>query len=279
MRLDSKKMVLITSVFMFGTVASSFAATTVGGELDDGAAREAKTVTATTYTVGLGVAMIPQYEGSKDYNAAPAPFFRAQMPTGQFLQLIGGTLTANLVEDHTWQAGPLLRYRGERNPDDIDNNYVKYNTKKVDAAIELGGFVGFQANQWNARFEMAQDVAGGHEGLLATLTGGYTYLITKDASVGLNLSTTYASSDYMHAYFNTYDINQSSGIAHSYTADAGIKDVTASVTGRFRLDNNWGLIGAVRFTELSNGAADSPVVKNDGSSSQMIAAVLATYTF
>ena len=279
MKLDFKKMMLMTSVLMLSAAASSFAATTVGGVLDDGAAKDVKVVTSTTYTVGLGVAMVPQYEGSKDYNVAPAPYFRAQMPTGQYLELIGGTLTANLVEDHTWQAGPLLRYRGERNPADIDNYYVKKYTNKVDAAVELGGFVGFQANQWNARFDMAQDVADGHKGLLATLSGGYTYLITKDASVGLNLSTTYASSDYMHAYFNTSDNFNSPLITHTYTADAGIKDVSASVTGRFRLDNNWGLIGAVRFTELSNGAADSPVVKNDGSSSQMIAAVLATYTF
>ena len=278
MRLDSKKMVLITSVFMFGTVASSFAATTVGGELDDGAAREAKTVTATTYTVGLGVAMIPQYEGSKDYNAAPAPFFRAQMPTGQFLQLIGGTLTANVVEDHTWQAGPLLRYRGERNPADIDNNYVKYNTKKGDAAIELGGFVGFQANQWNARFEIAQDVADAHDGLLATLSGGYTFPLSDVASVALNLSSTYASDKYMEAYFNGPIVVGSTPVGY-HTAGAGIKDVSAAVIGRYSIDRNWGLMGAVRLTSLVGDTADSPVVKNGGSDSQMVVGVLATYAF
>jgi outer membrane scaffolding protein for murein synthesis (MipA/OmpV family) len=201
------------------------------------------------------------------------------MATGQYLQLMGGTLTVNIVEDKTWQAGPLLRYRGERKPSDIDNSYVKNYTRKVDAAFELGGFVGFQSNQWNARFEMAQDVAEAHKGLLATLSGGYTFPLTDVASVALNLSTTYASSDYMHAYFNTSDNYNSPGILHTYTADAGMKDVSAAVIGRYRIDSNWGLIGAVRLTELGNAAADSPVVKNGGSATQMTAGVLATYNF
>ena len=266
MKRELKRVLAVTSVCMLGAASGSFAATTVGGDLDDGTIQVVK---ATTYTVGLGVAAVPQYEGSKDSKGAPVPFFRAQMATGQYLQLMGATLTANLVEGKTWQAGPLLRYRGERNPDDIDNLYVK-SLKKVDAAVELGGFVGFQENRWNARFEMAQDVADAHKGLLATLSGGYTFPLSREASLALNLSTTYASDNYMEAYFNTPTYNK---------AGAGIKDVSLAVIGRYRIDNNWGLMGAVRLTELTGDAADSPVVKNDGSSSQMIVGVLATYAF
>ncbi|HIJ86273.1 MAG TPA: MipA/OmpV family protein [Desulfuromonadales bacterium] len=277
MKKDLKKVMVVISAFMLSMASSSFAATTVGGDLDDGTTQ---TVTAPTYTVGLGLAALPQYEGSKDYNGALVPFFRAQMATGQYLQLMGGTLTVNIVEDKTWQAGPLLRYRGERKPSDIDNSYFKnHPIKVVDAAVELGGFVGFQANEWNARFEMAQDVADAHKGLLATLSGGYTYAITKDASLGLNLSTTYASSNYMETYFSGPIFNGNTQIGY-HTAEAGIKDVAAAVIGRYRIDPHWGLIGAVRLTELvGDGASNSPVVKDGGSSTQMTAGVLATYKF
>ncbi|MFZ4855793.1 MAG: MipA/OmpV family protein [Desulfuromonadaceae bacterium] len=276
MKTDFKKVMLVISACILGMASSSIAATGVGGDLDDGTTRVVK---ATTYTVGLGVAAVPQYEGSKDYNAAAVPFFRAQMATGQYLQLMGGALTVNIVEDKTWQAGPLLRYRGERKPSDIDNSYVKNRTNKVDAAVELGGFVGFQANEWNARFEMAQDVADAHKGLLATLSGGYTYPLSDVASVALNLSTTYASSNYMEAYFNGPIFANNTKVG-DHTADAGIKDVAAAVIGRYRIDSNWGLIGAVRLTELvGDGASDSPVVKDGGSSSQMTVGVLATYKF
>ena len=270
MKRELRRVLAVTSVCLLGAASGSFAATTVGGELDDGTMQVVK---ATTYTVGLGVAAIPEYEGSKDYKGAPVPFFRAQMVSGQYLQLMGATLTVNLVSDKTWQAGPLARYRGERKPEDIDNDYVKNNTTKVDAAIELGAFVGFQANQWNARLEVAQDVADAHDGLLATLSGSYTFALSPEASLALNLSTTYASDNYMEAYFNG---PTTTGYYH---AGAGIKDVSAAVIGRYSIDRNWGLMGAVRFTELVGDAADSPVVKNDGSSSQMQIGALVTYAF
>ena len=34
---------------------------------------------------------------------------------------MGAALMVNLLPDKTWQADPLVRYRGERNKDDIDN--------------------------------------------------------------------------------------------------------------------------------------------------------------
>jgi outer membrane protein len=149
---------------------------------------------------------------------------------------------------------------------------------KVDAAVEVGGFVGFQANQWNARLEAAADVANGHDGGLATLSGGYTFPLSDVASVALNLSTTYASDNYMDSYFSGPVYVGYTRIGY-YTAGAGIKDVSLAVIGRYRIDNNWGLMGAVRLTELTGDAADSPVVKNGGSSSQMVVGVLATYAF
>jgi outer membrane scaffolding protein for murein synthesis (MipA/OmpV family) len=278
MKKELKRVLAATSVCMLGAASGSFAATSVGGGLDDGTVPVVK---ATTYTVGLGVAAIPQYEGSKDSKGAPVPFFRAQMSNGMYLQLMGATLTANLLPDKTWQAGPLLRYRGERKPEDIDNFYVKYQMlgkAKVDAAKEVGGFVSFQANQWNARLEAAADVGNGHEGGLATLSGGYTFPLSDVASVALNLSSTYASDNYMDAYFSGPIVAGYTPIGY-YTAGAGIKDVSVAVIGRYRIDNNWGLLGAVRLTELTGDAADSPVVKNGGSSSQMVVGVLATYTF
>jgi len=274
MKRELWRVLAVTSVCLLGAASGSFAATSVGGGLDDGTVPEVK---ATTYTVGLGVAAIPQYEGSEDMKGAPVPFFRAQMASGQYLQLMGATLTVNLVPDKTWQVGPLLRYRGERNPDDIDNTYVK-SLGKIDAAVELGAFVGFQANQWNARFEIAQDVADAHDGLLATLSGGYTFPLSDVASVALNLSSTYASDKYMEAYFNGPIVVGSTPVGY-HTASAGIKDVSAAVIGRYSIDRNWGLMGAVRLTSLVGDTADSPVVKNGGSDSQMVVGVLATYAF
>jgi outer membrane protein len=274
MKKELKRVLAVFSVCMLGAASSSFAAVTMGGDLDHGSPPEVK---ATTYTVGLGVGMIPDYEGSDNYKATPIPYFRAQMATGQYLQLLGGTLTANLMQGSTWQAGPLLRYRAERN-DDVENEQVK-RLKKVDAALELGGFVGFQQNQWNAKFDIAQDVAGGHEGFLATLTGGYTFIRTQTAMLGLNLSTTYASSQYMDSYFTVTPAGFFRSRLMPYNASAGFKDVAATLIGRYNFDRHWGIMGALQLKELVGDAADSPVTDHAGSAGQMALGVLATYTF
>ena len=279
MKKELKRVMAVISVCMLGAVSSSFAAVSMGGDLDGGAAPEVK---ATTYTVGLGVALLPDYEGSEDYQGAPVPYFRAQLATGQYLQLLGPTLTANLLQGTTWQAGPLVRYRAERN-DDVENNQVKW-MKKVDAAIELGGFVGFQQNHWNAKFDIAQDVAGGHEGFVATLTGGYTFIRTQATMLGLNLSTTYASSQYMDSYFSVSPIDSirtgfSGQRLQVYNASAGIKDVAATLLGRYNFDRHWGLLWAVQFKELVGGASGSPVVDHAGSPGQLTVGAVGTYTF
>jgi outer membrane protein len=279
MKKELKRVLAVISFCMLGAASSSFAGVSVGGDLDAGAPPDVKT---TTYTLGLGVGIVPDYEGSEDYKGAPVPYFRAQMANGQYLQLLGGTLTANLLQGATWQAGPLVRYRAERN-DDVENNQVKW-MKKVDAALELGGFVGFQQDKWNAKFEIAQDVAGGHEGFLATLTGGYTFIRSQTTMLGLNLSTTYASSQYMDSYFSVSPIDSiRTGFSGQrlpvYNASAGIKDVAATLLGRYNFDRHWGLLWAVQFKELVGGASGSPVVDNAGSQGQLAAGVVATYTF
>lgn len=274
MKRELKRVLAVTSVCMLGAVSSGFAAVTVGGDLDDGTVQAVK---ATTYTVGLGAALVPEFEGSEDYKGAPVPYFRAQLASGEYLQLIGGTLTANLVEGGTWQFGPLVRYRAERN-DDVSNERVK-RMKQVDAAVEVGGFIGFQANQWNARLEMSHDFADGHDGSLASLSGGYTFVLSPAATLGLNLSTTYASDDYMSTYFSVTPQNVGfSGLPY-YRAESGFKDVAATLIGRYSIDKNWGIIGAVQAKGLIGDAADSSIVDIAGSSSQMTVAVLATYTF
>jgi outer membrane protein len=279
MKKELKRVLAVISVCMLGAASSSFAAVTVGGDLDAGSPPEVK---VTSYTLGLGVGMIPDYEGSDNYKGTPIPYFRAQMANGQYLQLLGGTLTANLLQGATWQAGPLVRYRAERN-DDVENNQVKW-MKKVDAALELGGFVGYQQEKWNAKFDIAQDVAGGHEGFVATLTGGYSFIRSQTTMLGLNLSTTYASSQYMDSYFTVSPLDSLrtglSGIRlRPYNAGSGIKDVAATLIGRYNFDKHWGLMGALQFKQLVGDAADSPVTDDAGSAGQMALGVLATYTF
>ncbi|MBE0618066.1 MAG: MipA/OmpV family protein [Proteobacteria bacterium] len=269
---------VVLAVSLLGLVSRGFAQVSTL-DLDTG---EKPAVQDTTLTAGLGLAVLPEYEGSEDYRAAPVPYFRGLWASGQFVQLLGTTLMGNVLPSTTWQAGPLLRYRAPR--DNVKNDQVD-KMEKVDAAWELGGFAGVQYKHWNARAEMAQDVADGHDGFLLTLTGGYTVPVTQAASVNLSLSTTYASVDYMKAYFGVDREDAVRSGLDEYDANANFKDVSGTVLATYRINADWGLLAAVRYTQILGGvgmagnAADSPVVDDTGSAGQVLAGAVVTYTF
>jgi len=271
MRKKLEIMVLVLALM----ASNSFAAVNV---IDDLGSVEVPEVEAKTTTiVGLGLGAIPDYEGSKDYKASPIPFIRSQMASGQFLQITGATLSINVVPSKTIQFGPVLRYRAERN-EDVENEQVKL-METVDAAVEAGGFVGFQHKNWTAKFEMVQDTANGHGGALSTLSAGYKIPLPPKAAITINLSTSYADEDYMHAYFSVDGQNKGLSSFTNYDADAGIKDAAGTVIANYFINPQWGVIGVLRYTKLLGDAADSPLVADEGEASQMTVGVLATYKF
>ena len=86
------------------------------------------------FSLGAGVAFVPEYEGSEDYMAAPVPHFSAQWDSGRYIRLNGNALTANLLANDTWSLGPVLQYRAARDQG-VDNNPVS-RMKNIDAAVD-----------------------------------------------------------------------------------------------------------------------------------------------
>ena len=226
-------------------------------------------------TIGLGAAMVPDYEGSDDYTFAPVPLFKLIDPAGWYVELIGNTLRANVMPRGEWKLGPMARYRAER--DDVDNNRVD-RMQKVDAAFELGGFVGFDRDNWTAKLEIVQDVADSHDGALVGLTVGYTFPMDP-ARLTVSGFTTYASEDYMKTYFGVSAADHARSGLKQYDADDGFKDLGATVVAMYSINQNWGVTGALRYTRLIGDAADSPLVEDEGSENQMLASALVSYTF
>ena len=225
--------------------------------------------------VGAGVGFAPDYEGSEDYKAVPQFYVRAQREHF-FVELEGPTLRANLVPHPVLKAGPVLRYRLER--DNVENDRVD-RLREVDAALELGGFVGVQWGKWDASVTLVQDVAGGHEGLLLTLGGGYTWPLTDRLTLGLDVSSTYASGDYMDSYFSIDADNSARSGLPAFDAGAGFKDIGARVRLRYQMLAQWGIVGTLGYTRLLGDAADSPIVDGEGSADQVTGGVMVIYAF
>jgi outer membrane protein len=235
-----------------------------------------------TFSLGAGLGVVPDYEGSDDYKAVPVPFANAVWNSGRSLELRGLKLKANLARSdwgfgrETWRFGPVANYRFGR--DNVDDNKVD-KLQNVDASFELGGFVDVGLDNWSFKVEALQDVADGHEGFLLKLKGGYKYPIDQSWILALGVFTTYADGSYMNSYFSIDNRDAARSGLKKFNADSGFKDVGFEVGASYMFAENWSVRALGRYARLVGDAADSPVTDDQGSENQFLAGAVIIYTF
>ena len=248
-----------------------------GGGVDYGDVQSTSPESGKRVTVGAGVAVVPDYEGSDDYEAFPLLHFRMAWANGRYLDFTGNRLKYNFMADSNWSIGPMARYRGKRD-DDVEEDAVA-EMKEVDAAIELGGFVAYNFGEnFEIGADLVQDVADGHDGYLVGFHIGYKIHMEK-MMIGLKGFTTFVNNDYMEAYFSVNGNNVGNSSLDYYDADDGFKDVGITCVLSYQINNSWGATGVLGYTRLIGDAEDSPVVDDVGDANQLLGGIMATYRF
>jgi len=239
--------------------------------------------------VGLAALAKPDYEGSDDNKVTPVPFGKYIWASGRYVGLGGsggsetaGRLSMNLItrdSSEAWTFGPLLQYRMKR--DDVDNRQVD-DMKSVDAATELGVFVGFKTGPWSTELSFAGDVSDEHDGYLVYLKGGYELMKTSKVLLALGARTSWADSNYMDTYFGVDSKNVRSSGLPFYNADSGFKDIGLNLTGIYYFNKTWAVGANAGYTRMLNDAEDSPLVEGNqgvGDKNQVAGILAVLYSF
>jgi outer membrane protein len=227
-------------------------------------------------SVGAGVGVAPDYEGSDDYEAVPLPFARVTCKSGRYAELMFNRFKVNLIGSDMWRLGPVLQYRGAR--DDVDNKAVD-NMESVDAAWELGGFAGVNIDGWKFSLQVVQDVGNGHDGMLVTLAAAHKWQLGEDWGLLLGASTTYADDDYMDTYFSVDDRDARCTGLKEYEADADLKDVGTNLVISYNPCDYSTLMLVGAYKRLLGDADDSPVVDDEGDPNQFFGGLVLTVNF
>jgi outer membrane protein len=234
---------------------------------------------AADYSIGGGIGLAPDYEGSSDYELVPLPAGEAKFDNGMYIKLLGLNLRANLIPTSwvSWlRAGPVYNYRSER--DDVDNDQVD-RMNDVSDANELGGFVGFEYNSWFANLDYLMDMGDAHDGEYAKLSGGYNWKFSDAWAFTFGAHTTWADSDYMDTYFGVTAADSARSGLSQYSADDGIKDVGIDLGAKWNFVQNWNLRGLLSITQLVGDADDDSPVVDEGSETQFFTGVMILYSF
>lgn len=227
-------------------------------------------------TIGLGAGVVPDYEGSNDYQAVPFPFFRVHWRSGYSVELEGLTLRANLVPNARWKFGPVIRYRMGR--EDVEDKAVD-RMRDIDDSTEVGAFLKVIVDNWDARIEAVKDVSDGHDGYLIGFYTGYSVPMDRTWRLTFGASATYADDDYMDTFFSVDENNSLRSGLNTYKADGGLKDVGATVSAFYNMSKNWGVMSIIGYKRLLGDAKDSPIVDKRGSADQWVMGALITYSW
>jgi outer membrane protein len=231
---------------------------------------------AADISLGAGVGLAPDYEGSEDNQAVPLPYVNVVWSNHMSINLLGNKAKVNLIPSPIWRGGVVGEYIAER--DDVDNDRVD-DLEDVDTSFMLGGFFGFEYANWSASIEAMQDVADGNDGAIVRLNGGYRIPIDQSWRLSLGAFTTWADDDYMEAYFEIDDADSARSGLSTFSADSGFKDVGLNLLASFKPWEHWGLMGLVSYKRLLDDAEDSPVVDDEGDENQFVGGIFVIYNF
>lgn len=233
--------------------------------------------------VGFGAGAVNEYEGAEDYQVIPFIAGRLQQEN-RYIELIGLGARANILDHEHIQFGPVLRYRFGRD-DDVDNATIAQ-LREIDAALELGAFARYDqstgympGDSMGVELRSLFDMTGAHDGFEVSVGANYNAPVTKKLRLGVDISTSYASENYMQTYYSITPQNVGTSGLPFYNAESGFKDASIGLNAQYALSKRWGLFNRAQYTRLIGDASDSPIISGLGSSNQFLFGAGFSYRF
>ena len=244
-----------------------------------------------TFSIGAGAGMIPDYEGSDDYEFIPVVGFRGRYKGFNFYSR-GTFLYVDLIRRGDsaleFDLGPIVGARLNRTGKVEDDRVDALEER--DTAFEVGGFAGVTyhglTNPYDAlsfHIDVTTDVSDAHGSTLITPTIDFGTPLSLTTYVGISASAEWAGDGYADYYYSIGPSDSLASTLPQFDADGGFKHwriglfANQSISGD--LTRGWSIFGTGLYTKLSGDFADSPIVDEAGSSSQWFGALGIAYTF
>ncbi len=240
-------------------------------------------------TIGFGLGLAPDYEGSNDYDLQPGGIFQGRVSGIEF-QMRGLNLYTDFVPDPKGGKtrlvlGPVAQVRLDRTGDIADPRVAQLGDRKT--AVELGltagiGKRGVLIPPASLNFDVTflHDVAGAHKSHVITPSLSLSSPVTRRSFARLAVSADHVGKGYARTY---YDVAPGNLLPAYATGGGGWKSAGVSLLYTHDLGGNprkgWGLFALTNYKRLLGQFARSPVVRDAGSASQAFAVAGVSYSF
>lgn len=235
-------------------------------------------------SIGGFAGFAPAYEGSDEFRFVGYPLFLPKYygpgydpsvaPRVDFKGLDDVRVTA--LRFGGLDIGPAVGYTFGR---DQDLSERLRGLGDVDGGINVGAFAAYRFDPFYVDAAYLTQVTGDTEaGHTIRFGAGVEQDLSERASVSAYLNGSYASEDYMDAYFSVTPAQSAASAAGLgvFDAGSGFKDVGIDLGFDYRLTERMTLRTKAGYSRLLNDAADSPVT---ASKDQFSGGLGITYTF
>ena len=227
------------------------------------------------FSLGAGMALQPEYEGSDSFKVAPLPILDVRYRDDVFLTVresagsVQEGLGWNAYKTRNFRVGPMATYYfgSQDRPTGISD---------VDAGFQIGAFAEFAFDHWKLDTRVLYGISGSSEGARLNLGAAYGTRINKDWRLVARADTTVITANEMKTYFGINSREASDSSYVEYSPGAGFYDVGLDLDLTYDISKAWSAIGILKGHYLIGDAADSPLVKAAG---QVYLGLAAAYHF
>lgn len=236
-------------------------------------------------TITTGVIAAPRFLGDDDFEASAFPNISITYKDWLFASI--GGVGANVVNSNGFKAGPIVKYDFGRSETDSnplslsgDPNNDLVGLGDIDGSIEFGGFVEYNHNNFEARFEVRQGLDGGHEGMIGEVSLSYNDQFTIGEipiiwSAGPTLK--FGDDNYNSAFFDVNAAQSAASGLATYDANAGLISYGLEGNVVIPTSERTAIIAFGSLEKLGSEIADSSLVTTRGSDFQAKAGVMFSY--
>jgi outer membrane protein len=228
------------------------------------------------FSLGTGVGFAPDYPGSDKYKALALPLFQIRYKDKLTVDPLG-------VRFRIWRSDccrvRLVMGLSESRGVNMDSPVGKL--PDVDRGLNTGFvFEGRIAGPLAFRLNARQEVSGGHSG--ATISPALGLVLGNRArtySVIPEVALTWASGDYMSAFFDVTPAGSAASRLLPFDASSGLRDVAFRVTATYRFNQDWMGLVRLQADQLLSDAKRSSITRQTGNSFQGLFGFGFMYTF
>ncbi len=108
---------------------------------------------------------------------------------------------------------------------------------------------------------------------------GYARHIGDKLVITPSIHAGWADDEHMQTYFGVNQQQANNSINNKFDAESGLKSVGMGVALDWTVSEDWALKSELNYSRLTNDAADSPLVKTQGSPDQLKTSIALIYSF